>query len=70
MSFGAPLKLNIKLAGAAARAGGKRTSREAGNESASVIVPRQVERQHSILSTPNVINLVDLLTNGNQSNQK
>ena len=60
MSFGVPL--NVPPTGAISRAGGKRTSRDAENESGSAIVPRQVERQLSSITTPNVSrNLSDLV---------
>jgi len=67
MSFGAPL--NIQPAGPATRTGGKRSSKDAENESGSAIVPRQMERQLSSITTPNVsTNLSDLLTNCKQMN--
>jgi len=67
MSFGAPL--NIQPTGSTTRAGGKRSSRDAENESGSSIVPRQMERQQSSITTPNVsTNLSDLLTNCKQIN--
>eukprot|EP00091_Calanus_sinicus_P008383 TRINITY_DN2045_c0_g1_i2.p1 TRINITY_DN2045_c0_g1~~TRINITY_DN2045_c0_g1_i2.p1 ORF type:complete len:360 (-),score=95.04 TRINITY_DN2045_c0_g1_i2:221-1300(-) len=67
MSFGAPL--NIQPSGATSRTGGKRSSRDAENESGSAIVPRQMERQQSSITTPNVsTNLSDLLTNCRQIN--
>merc|ERR1711923_341779 len=67
MSFGAPL--NIQPAGPATRTGGKRSSKDAENESGSAIVPRQMERQQSSITTPNVsTNLSDLLTNCKQMN--
>jgi len=66
-SFGVPL--NIQPTDATARVGGKRSSKDAENESASSVVPRQMERQQSTLHTPNVsINLSDLLTNCKQVN--
>merc|ERR1712173_353914 len=49
MSFGAPL--NIQPAGPATRTGGKRSSKDAENESGSAIVPRQMERQQSSITT-------------------
>ena len=36
------------------RVGGKRSSREAENDSASMLIPRQMERQQSFIKTPNV----------------
>eukprot|EP00090_Calanus_glacialis_P002484 TRINITY_DN11868_c0_g1_i1.p1 TRINITY_DN11868_c0_g1~~TRINITY_DN11868_c0_g1_i1.p1 ORF type:complete len:674 (-),score=165.55 TRINITY_DN11868_c0_g1_i1:224-2245(-) len=67
LSFGAPL--NIQPSGATSRTGGKRSSRDAENESGSAIVPRQMERQQSSITTPNVsTNLSDLLTNCRQIN--
>ena len=67
-SFGAPVS--------AGRAGGKRSSREAENESASALIPRQMERQQSDnLHTPNhssnlsgLTNLSDILNNCKQLN--
>lgn len=67
MSFDAPL--NIQPTTSTARTGGKRSSRDAENESGSAIVPRQMERQQSSITTPNVsTNLSDLLTNCKQIN--
>jgi len=67
ISFGAPL--NIQPTGATSRAGGKRSSKDAENESASAVIPRQMDRQQSTLHTPNVsTNLSDLLTNCKQIN--
>jgi len=67
ISFGAPL--NIQPTAPTTRAGGKRSSRDAENESGSSIVPRQMERQQSSITTPNVsTNLSDLLTNCKQIN--
>jgi len=67
ISFGAPL--NIQPTASTTRAGGKRSSRDAENESGSSIVPRQMERQQSSITTPNVsTNLSDLLTNCKQIN--
>ena len=67
MSFGAPL--NIQPSGATSRTGGKRSSRDAENESGSAMVPCQMERQQSSITTPNVsTNLSDLLTNCRQVN--
>merc|ERR1711874_194454 len=51
------------------RAGGKRSSREAENDSASLLIPRQMERQQSSISTPNVSsNLSEILQNCKQIN--
>jgi len=67
ISFGAPL--NIQPTGVTSRAGGKRSSKDADNESASKVIPRQMDRQQSSLHTPNVsTNLSDLLTNCKQIN--
>merc|ERR1719435_829263 len=67
ISVGAPL--NIQPTGVATRSGGKRSSRDAENVSGSAIVPRQMERQQSSITTPNVsTNLSDLLTNCKQVN--
>ena len=61
MSFGAAL--NIQPTSVIIRTGGKRSSRDAENESGSKIVPRQMERQQSSITTPNVsTNLSDLVT--------
>jgi len=50
-------------------AGSKRSSREAENDSASRIIPRQMERQQSSIQTPNVSsNLSDILQNCKQIN--
>merc|ERR1712227_790441 len=50
-------------------AGSKRSSREAENDSASRIIPRQMERQQSSIQTPNVSsNLSDILHNCKQIN--
>jgi len=47
----------------------KRSSREAENDSASRIIPRQMERQQSSIQTPNVSsNLSDILQNCKQIN--
>eukprot|EP00092_Neocalanus_flemingeri_P025850 GFUD01028017.1.p1 GENE.GFUD01028017.1~~GFUD01028017.1.p1 ORF type:complete len:699 (+),score=220.26 GFUD01028017.1:91-2187(+) len=77
ISFGAPL--NIQPTGPTSRAGGKRSSKDAENESASKVIPRQMDRQQSSLHTPNVstnltdlsnvsTNLADLLKNCKQMN--
>ena len=60
-SLGAPLA-------PVARAG-KRSSKEAENDSASQLIPRQMERQQSSIHTPNVSsNLSDILQNCKQIN--
>jgi len=69
-SLGAPAlgPLNISPA-SSGRAGGKRSSREAENDSASLLIPRQMERQQSSISTPNVSsNLSEILQNCKQIN--
>ena len=49
--------------------GGKRSSREAENDSASMLIPRQMERQQSSIQTPNVSsNLSEILQNCKQIN--
>jgi len=54
---------------ATSRSGGKRSSKEAENDSASRIIPRQMERQQSSIQTPNVSsNLSDMLQNCKQMN--
>jgi len=51
------------------RGAAKRTSREAENDSASQLIPRQMERQQSGLHTPNVSsNLSEILQNCKQLN--
>jgi len=51
------------------RVGGKRSSREAENDSASMLIPRQMERQQSSIQTPNVSsNLSEILQNCKQIN--
>ena len=51
------------------RVGGKRTSKEAENDSASILIPRQMERQQSSITTPNVSsNLSEILQNCKQIN--
>merc|ERR1712061_32250 len=48
---------------------GKRSSKEAENDSASQLIPRQMERQQSSIHTPNVSsNLSDILQNCKQIN--
>merc|ERR1719245_2028905 len=52
----------ISPVSASRAAGSKRSSREAENDSASRIIPRQMERQQSSIQTPNVSsNLSDIL---------
>ena len=63
-SLGAPVAPVSSSRGAA-----KRTSREAENDSASQLIPRQMERQQSGLHTPNVSsNLSEILQNCKQLN--
>merc|ERR1711978_745302 len=50
-SMGAPLNISPLNTG---RTGAKRNSRQAENDSASLVIPRQMERQQSSISTPNV----------------
>merc|ERR1712232_1429635 len=51
------------------RVGGKRSSKEAENDSASILIPRQMERQQSSITTPNVSsNLSEILQNCNKIN--
>merc|ERR1712073_252838 len=65
-SLGAPLNISPVTS---SRAGGKRSSREAENDSASLLIPRQMERQQSSISTPNVSsNLSEILQNCKQIN--
>merc|ERR1739842_282261 len=50
------------------RVGGKR-SKEAENDSASILIPRQMERQQSSITTPNVSsNLSEILQNCDKIN--
>merc|ERR1719208_421411 len=64
LGFGAPLNISPVTA-TTSRAGGKRSSKEAENDSASILIPRQMERQQSSISTPNVSsNLSEILQNG------
>ena len=54
---------------AQARAAPKRSSRQAENDSASQLIPRQMERQQSSITTPNVTSeLSDILNNCKQIN--
>merc|ERR1712165_106180 len=65
-SLGGPLNISPV---STSRLGGKRSSREAENDSASLLIPRQVERQQSSISTPNVSsNLSEILQNCKQIN--
>merc|ERR1712073_93998 len=54
LGFGAPLNISPVTA-TSSRAGGKRSSKEAENDSASILIPRQMERQQSSISTPTCI---------------
>merc|ERR1719245_2944832 len=68
LGFGAPLNISPVTA-TTSRAGGKRSSKEAENDSASILIPRQMERQQSSISTPNVSsNLSEILQNCKQLN--
>merc|ERR1711874_611885 len=68
LGFGAPLNISPVTA-TSSRAGGKRSSKEAENDSASILIPRQMERQQSSISTPNVSsNLSEILQNCKQIN--
>merc|ERR1712214_143772 len=68
LGFGAPLNISPVTA-TTSRAGGKRSSKEAENDSASILIPRQMERQQSSISTPNVSsNLSEILQNCKQIN--
>merc|ERR1712079_455444 len=54
---------------AQARAAPKRSSRQAENDSASQLIPRQMERQQSSITSPNVTSeLSDILNNCKQIN--
>jgi len=65
-SLGAPLNISPVNT---SRVGGKRSSREAENDSASLLIPRQMERQQSSITTPNVSsNLSEILQNCKQIN--
>merc|ERR1712232_1403725 len=68
LGHGAPLNISPVTA-TTSRAGGKRSSKEAENDSASILIPRQMERQQSSISTPNVSsNLSEILQNCKQIN--
>ena len=68
LGFGAPLNISPVTA-TTSRVGGKRSSKEAENDSASILIPRQMERQQSSISTPNVSsNLSEILQNCNKIN--
>ena len=61
--------LGASTAPAQARAAPKRSSRQAENDSASQLIPRQMERQQSSITTPNVTSeLSDILNNCKQIN--
>ena len=61
--------LGASAAPAQARAAPKRSSRQAENDSASQLIPRQMERQQSSITTPNVTSeLSDILNNCKQIN--
>merc|ERR1712072_740974 len=67
LGHGAPL--NISPVTANTRVGGKRSSKEAENDSASILIPRQMGRQQSSISTPNVSsNLSEILQNCDKIN--
>merc|ERR1712110_772792 len=67
LGHGAPL--NISPVTLTSRVGGKRSSKEAENDSASILIPRQMERQQSSITTPNVSsNLSEILQNCKQIN--
>merc|ERR1711974_365598 len=54
-SLGHGAQLNISpVTTSNSRVGGKRSSKEAENDSASILIPRQMERQQSSITTPNV----------------
>merc|ERR1711978_594109 len=66
LGHGAPLNISPVTT---SRVGGKRSSKEAENDSASILIPRQMERQQSSISTPNVSsNLSEILQNCKQLN--
>ena len=49
---------------------GKRTSKDADNDSASAVIPRQMDRQQSSIETPNVsTNLSDIVKSCRQVNE-
>ena len=67
-SLGHGAQLNISPV-TTSRVGGKRSSKEAENDSASILIPRQMERQQSSITTPNVSsNLSEILQNCKQIN--
>merc|ERR1711974_109043 len=53
LGHGAPLNI-APVTATTSRVGGKRSSKEAENDSASILIPRQMERQQSSITTPNV----------------
>merc|ERR1711974_1902 len=53
LGHGAPLNIS-PVTVTNSRVGGKRSSKEAENDSASILIPRQMERQQSSITTPNV----------------
>jgi len=66
LGHGAPLNISPVTT---SRVGGKRSSKEAENDSASILIPRQMERQQSSITTPNVsTNLSEILQNCKQLN--
>jgi hypothetical protein len=68
LGHGAPLNI-CPVTTTSSRVGGKRSSKEAENDSASILIPRQMERQQSSISTPNVsTNLSEILQNCKQIN--
>merc|ERR1719512_107710 len=68
LGHGAPLNIS-PVTVSNNRVGGKRSSREAENDSASILIPRQMERQQSSITTPNVSsNLSEILQNCKQIN--
>merc|ERR1711950_104313 len=65
LDHGAQLNISVTTS----RVGGKRSSKEAENDSASILIPRQMERQQSSITTPNVSsNLSEILQNCNKIN--
>merc|ERR1712203_458182 len=68
LGHGAPLNISPVTA-TTSRVGGKRSSKEAENDSASILIPRHMERQQSSITTPNVSsNLSEILQNCNKIN--
>jgi len=68
LGHGAPLNI-CPVTATSSRVGGKRSSKEAENDSASILIPRQMERQQSSITTPNVSsNLSEILQNCKQIN--